>query len=149
MSYFKTSVKVSPQTPVAHNEKVAVDAITEAQNFYSGLPGRLNLPESDVSSLSPAPSTRAEQEDRLIDEIKHQVVINHLYQQQCGSLWIRDVVQDIEGVMIRKRKGEYLYKPPGLEGSSFADAMAMLNVQVKFVLYLCHRTFSLALHFDT
>jgi hypothetical protein len=130
MSYFKTSVKVAPSKPVMRSEKIPVEAITDAHNFSGTLPGRLNVPNSEVSSLSPAPSTRAEQEDRLVDEIKHQVVINHLYQHQCSSLWIRDIGQDLEGVMVRKRRNDYLYKPRTLEGSSFARAMSMLNVQV-------------------
>ncbi len=131
MSYFKTSVKVSPSEPVAHNEKLAVDAIDGAQHFTGSLPGPL-VSDSESSSIYPAHSTRAEQEDRLVDEIKHQVVINHLYQHQCSSLWIRDVSQDVEGVMIRKRRNEYLFKPPGLAESSFAQAMSMLNVKVSF-----------------
>lgn len=136
MSYFKTEIKVAPSQPVALREKIPVEAIATAHNFEGTLPGRLRIPDSEVSSMSPAPSTRAEQEDRLVDEIKHQVVINHLYQHQCSSLWIRDVTQELEGVMIRKRRNEYLYKPRSLEGSSFAQAMAMLNVQVRFYLFL-------------
>lgn len=134
MSYFKTSVKVAPSEPVPHHEKMPVQAIETAHNFEGTLPGRLRIPNSEVSSISHSPSSRAEQEDRLVDEIKHQVVINHLYQHQCSSLWIRDVAQDLEGVMIRKRRNEYLFKPKSLEGSSFARAMAMLNVQVRFYL---------------
>lgn len=136
MSYFKTEIKVAPSQPVAMREKIPVEAIATAHNFEGTLPGRLRVADSEVSSISPAPSTRAEQEDRLVDEIKHQVVINHLYQHQCSSLWIRDVTQELEGVMIRKRRNEYLYKPRSLEGSSFAQAMAMLNVQVRFYLFL-------------
>jgi hypothetical protein len=123
MSYFKTSVKVAaahpPPTP--NNEK-----------FPDALPGTLAPPHSRGNSISPAASSRATQEERLVDEIKHQVVLNHLYQHQCSSLWIRDVSQQIEGVMVRKKRNDYLFKPPGLAESAFAQAMMMLNVQVSF-----------------
>lgn len=120
MSYFKTSVKVAaahpPPTP--NNEK-----------FPDALPGTLAPPHSRGNSISPAASSRATQEERLVDEIKHQVVLNHLYQHQCSSLWIRDVSQQIEGVMVRKKRNDYLFKPHGLAESAFAQAMMMLNVQ--------------------
>jgi hypothetical protein len=129
-SYFKTSINVPAEKSGVDNEKLAVNKITDNQNFPEALQGRLAVADSEVNSISPAPSTRAEQEDRLVDEIKHQVVLNHLYQHQCSSLWVRDVTQQTEGVLVRKRRNEYLFKPPGLASSSFAQAMMMLNVQV-------------------
>lgn len=140
LAYFKPEKKVAPKAD-SHNEKVPVamnpvTALDAAQNFTGNLPGRLNVPDSEVASISPAPSTRAAQEDRLVDEIKHQVVLNHLFQHQCSSLWIRDVNQQSEGVLVRKRRNEYLFKPPGLANSQFAEAMMMLNVQVGYD-FLC------------
>ncbi|KAF8865895.1 hypothetical protein BDZ45DRAFT_735843 [Acephala macrosclerotiorum] len=112
--------------PVALNPVAALDA---AQSFTGSLPGRVAAPDSEVASLSPAPSTRAAQEDCLVDETKHQVVLNHLFQHQCSSLWIHDISQQVEGATVRKRRSEYLLKPPGLANSQFAQAMTMLNVQ--------------------
>lgn len=136
LSYFKPEKKAASKAD-SNNEKVPValnpvTVLDEAQNFQGNLPGRLNVPGSETASLSPAPSTRAAQEDRLVDEIKHQVVLNHLFQHQCSSLWIRDINQQVEGVLVRKRRNEYLFKPPGLATSQFAQAMMMLNVQVRF-----------------
>lgn len=132
MSYFKPAVKPTVSKPNINNEKIPVAALDAAQNFSASLPGTLAAPDSERASLSPAPSTRAAQEERLVDEIKHQVVINHLFQHQCSSLWIRDITQEVEGVMVRKRRNEYLFKPQGLASSQFAQAMMMLNVQVSF-----------------
>jgi hypothetical protein len=124
-SYFQTSVKVAATQVVPDNEK-----------FAGSLPGTLAAPtDSETASLSPAASSRATQEDRLVDEIKHQVVLNHLYQHQCSSLWIRDVGLQVEGVMVRKRRNDYLFKPPGLQSSAFAQAMMVLNVQVSLFLF--------------
>lgn len=131
ISYFQTSTKVAANKPSVGNEKYPLSVVTNSLTFPGSLGGRLAPPASDTGSISPTPSTRAAQEDRLVDEIKHQVVVNHLFQHQCSSLWIRDVADEQEGVMVRKRRNEYLFKPAGLAKSSFAQAMTMLNVQVE------------------
>lgn len=65
-----------------------------------------------------------------MDEIKHEVMCNYLYQQQCGNLWVSDNSGELEGVLLRKRRNEYLSCPPSLARSQFAHACAALNVQV-------------------
>ena len=126
ISYFKTDVKTVPK----------FIAIPDTEKFPGALPGILgnkNPADSEQNSLRP-PSSRATRESRLVDDIKHQVVVNHIFQAQCGALWIRDVSKEKEGVMVRKQRHQYLFKPPGLENSPFAQAMIMLNVQVLFLL---------------
>ena len=118
MSYFKADVR-----------KARNSAIPDTEKFPGSLPGTLARPESDRNS-SRTPSSRATQESRLIDDIKHQVIANHIYQAQCGALWIRDATQQDEGVMVRKQRHHYMFKPPGLADSPFAEAMNLLNVQV-------------------
>jgi hypothetical protein len=70
-----------------------------------------------------------------VDDIMHQVVLNHLYQHQCSSLWIRDYNDNIEGAMVRRKKNDYLFKPQALETSAFARAMTALNVQVRTTFF--------------
>lgn len=142
-SYFKTSVTPAAISgPINDAEKHTRNIVNNANEFQDRLPGSL-APLSNTRPNSPGLNTpqsmsrpgsrngnRQAQDDRLVDEIKHQVVLNHLFQHQCSSLWIRDVSLNSEGAMVRKRKGEYLYRPAGLEQSSFAQAMIALNVQV-------------------
>ena len=142
-SYFKTSVTPAAISgPINDAEKHTRNIVNNANEFQDRLPGSL-APLSNTGPNSPGLNTpqsmsrpgsrngnRQAQDDRLVDEIKHQVVLNHLFQHQCSSLWIRDVSLNSEGAMVRKRKGEYLYRPAGLEQSSFAQAMIALNVQV-------------------
>jgi hypothetical protein len=115
--------------------------MVETEKFHGALPGRLAPIDSDAASLSPSPSThsrpssRAAEEERLVDDIKHQVVLNHLYQHQCSSLWIRDYNDNIEGAMVRRKKNDYLFKPQALETSAFARAMTALNVQVRTTFF--------------
>ena len=67
----------------------------------------------------------------FIDDIKHEVMVNYLYQQQCSQLWVSDGSGEVEGVLLRKARGHYMACPPQLGNSSFAMACAALNVQVR------------------
>lgn len=68
----------------------------------------------------------------FVDDIKHEVMVNYLYQQQCSHLWVADGSGDVEGVLLRKSRGSYMACPPRLADSAFAMACATLNVQVCF-----------------
>ena len=82
---------------------------------------------SRASVLSrPALNTKSS----FLDNIKHEVTVNYLYQQQCSRLWVGDGSGELEGVLLRKKRGEYLACPPPLTNSVFAAACAELNLQV-------------------
>ncbi|KAF2798522.1 hypothetical protein K505DRAFT_346522 [Melanomma pulvis-pyrius CBS 109.77] len=66
----------------------------------------------------------------IMEDIKYEVMVNHLFQQQCGKLWIGDVSGDMEGIIIRKSRGCYVACPPALAQSTFAYYCSLLNVQV-------------------
>lgn len=143
LSYFKTDVasKTGPIPKTHDNEKFARDQLQTAQTF-APLKGTLAAKNGSQQSLQNVsrPTSRSgsranTEDDRLVDEIKHQVVLNHLFQHSCSSLWIRDVTRNLEGVMVRKRRNEYLYKPPALADSAFAQAMMALNVQVSLDIH--------------
>jgi hypothetical protein len=84
------------------------------------------------SANSLANSSRVTLDDgqRSVDDIKHQVILNYLWQKQRGLMWITDTSGQLEGVMIRKNKHEYLCRPPALGCSQFVRSMSLLNVQV-------------------
>jgi hypothetical protein len=67
----------------------------------------------------------------FLDDIKHEVMVNYLYQQQCSHLWVSDGSGEIEGVVLRKTRGQYMACPPQLGSSPFGAACAALNVQVR------------------
>jgi len=79
------------------------------------------------SRASIAPSTRSL---TMVDEIKHEVMVNYLHQQQCGHMWVADGSGQLEGVVLKKYRGEYLACPPELVHSEFGMACQALNVQV-------------------
>jgi hypothetical protein len=65
-----------------------------------------------------------------LEDIKHEVMVNHLFQQQCGKMWIGEVTGEIEGIVIRKSRGTYLACPPALTHSPLVYYCSMLNIQV-------------------
>ncbi|KAI0848396.1 glycosyl transferase family group 2-domain-containing protein [Daldinia vernicosa] len=62
-------------------------------------------------------------------DIKHEVMVNYIYQQQCSHLWVSDGSGDLEGVLLRKSRGVYLTCPSSLTDSTIAMACAALNVE--------------------
>ncbi|ODA83594.1 hypothetical protein RJ55_02109 [Drechmeria coniospora] len=78
------------------------------------------------SSGRSTPSTSG---SMFLDDIKHEVMVNYLYQQQCSHMWVGDGSADVEGVLLRKARGRYMACPPMLGGSPFAVACAVMNVQ--------------------
>ncbi len=99
----------------------------------------LERPGSDMELQPPTPkfgssrnslSARSTQSSAFLDDIKHEVMVNYLYQQQCSHLWVSDGSGEIEGVLLRKARNQYMACPPQLGNSHFATACASLNVQV-------------------
>lgn len=86
---------------------------------------------------SSAPSTRSTGSSVFFDEIKHEVMVNYLYQQQCSYLWVGELAGEAEGVLLRKQRGHYMACPPQLAASPLATSCAALNVQVRFPLLRC------------
>jgi hypothetical protein len=117
MNYFRISKPV--EKPIETEKPQTVDEVY-------GLPSKSNR----LSSAAPSSRSFALSEAQLADDIRHQVLLNHLYQQQRSLLWIRDTSGTVEGVMIRKGRSDYMYSPPQLATSPFAQAMKVLNVQV-------------------
>src|SRR5271155_1865201 len=70
----------------------------------------------------------------FLEDTKHEVMVNYLYQQQCSHLWVSDGSGECEGVLLRKSRNTYMACPPQLGSSPFAAACAALNVQVRFFL---------------
>jgi len=71
----------------------------------------------------------------MIDDIKHEVMVSYLYQQQSSQLWVNPnpapgQSNGNEGVLLRKSKGQYMACPASLSNSLFAEACSALNVHV-------------------
>lgn len=78
----------------------------------------------------PAHAGRDQARATFLDDIKHEVMVNYLYQQQCSRLWVSDGNGVLEGVVVRKTADHYMSCPPELATSPFALSMAALGVQV-------------------
>jgi hypothetical protein len=121
-SYFKAK-KPEPAAPVM-TEKTP--AVTSHHSYNM----ELQPPASRFGSSRNSISNRSTQSSTFLDDIKHEVMVNYLYQQQCSHLWVSDGSGEIEGVLLRKSRNTYMACPPQLGSSAFAAACAALNVQV-------------------
>ncbi|KAI9786304.1 MAG: hypothetical protein M1816_008045 [Peltula sp. TS41687] len=113
--YFKPKSKPAPPTATPG----MVEMVTQ--------PGRL----MEVPSPQSGPSRNSfNSSTSRIDDIKHEVMVNFLYQQQCTNMWIGEQSGQVEGVLLRKARGMYLACPPDLSRSAFHAAAMSLNIQV-------------------
>ena len=122
-SYFKAK-QPAAAAPVTE-EKPAERTPHESYNMDLQPPSSLRFTSSRNSI-----SVRSTQSSTFMDDIKHEVMVNYLYQQQCSHLWVSDGSGEIEGVLLRKSRNTYMACPPQLGSSAFAAACAALNVQV-------------------
>ncbi|KAF3066059.1 hypothetical protein CFAM422_009430 [Trichoderma lentiforme] len=145
-SYFKASTKKAEQEtaapPAPPGKPVAPPRLQQEtrQSVMSEKPPS-SVSGNDMDLQPPTPrfhsrpqsssgrSTPSMQSSMFLDDIKHEVMVNYLYQQQCSQLWVSDGSGEIEGVLLRKARGHYMACPPQLASSPFALACAALNVQ--------------------
>ncbi|CZT53409.1 uncharacterized protein RSE6_14942 [Rhynchosporium secalis] len=122
-SYFKAK---KPEPPVSAVMTEKPQSSSSPQNSFNMA---LQPPQSRIGSARNSISNRSTQSSTFLDDIKHEVMVNYLYQQQCSHLWVSDGSGEIEGVLLRKSKNTYMACPPQLGNSAFASACAALNVQ--------------------
>ncbi|TLD18431.1 hypothetical protein PspLS_10083 [Pyricularia sp. CBS 133598] len=116
-------VRSSGRSPSSNGEKSGAGG----GNDYELQPPSTRF-SSRPASLS-ARSYRSNNSSLIVEDIKHEVMVNYMYQQQCSQLWVSDGSGEVEGVLLRKSKGQYMACPPQLGTSPFAVACAALNVQ--------------------
>jgi hypothetical protein len=98
----------------------------------------LQPPHSRFGSSRNSISARSTQSSQFMDDIKHEVMVNYLYQQQCSRLWVSDGSGEAEGVLLRKARNQYMACPPQLGSTALAAACAAMNVQVSSPWTLFH-----------
>jgi hypothetical protein len=130
--YFKNNKKDASQKKAAAAASSTLP-LPMTEKPRSGFSDELELhsPRFGSSRASLAPSTHSS----FVDEIKHEVMCNYLYQQQCSHLWVSDGTGELEGILLRKGRNAYMACPPQLATSQFAQACAQLNVQVSLVMH--------------
>lgn len=70
----------------------------------------------------------AVRESSHLEMIRHEVMVNYLFQQQCSTMWIGYEATDNEGIMVRRQVGDYLACPPQIIDSVFARGVRALNL---------------------
>lgn len=120
-NYFKANKAAAQQPRIVMEEKSTPAPSRIGNNLEMS-----STPRFGSSRASLAPSTRSS----FVDDIKHEVMVNYLYQQQCSHLWVSDGSGELEGVLLRKSRNNYMACPPQLAHSAFAAACAALNCAV-------------------
>ncbi|EGX96293.1 hypothetical protein CCM_00949 [Cordyceps militaris CM01] len=141
-SYFKAGKATKASVPPPPPAPAAASRPERPERFQSTAISEKPFNANDMELQAPNPryssrpvsvrsghSTPSNQSSYMLDEIKHEVMVNYLYQQQCSQLWVSDGSGEIEGVLLRKSRGHYMACPPQLVHSPFAQACCALNVQ--------------------
>ncbi|KAI0173685.1 glycosyl transferase family group 2-domain-containing protein [Hypoxylon sp. FL1284] len=138
VNYFKAAKPEDKRPkPESNRQKAAGPPVPTGGIFAGDLPSN-SLDLADLNLHAPMPnfgssrnsiSGRSAQSSVFLDDIKHEVMVNYLYQQQCSHLWVSDGSGDVEGVLLRKSRGAYLACPSALADSTIALACSALNVQ--------------------
>ncbi|EFY93702.1 putative glycosyltransferase family 2 protein [Metarhizium acridum CQMa 102] len=144
-SYFKTGNKSEP-TPAQIDVPTARPIRSQQPSSLSDRPlSSFHIGGNDMELQPPTPRFHSRPQSSsgrsgrstpstvgssmFLDDIKHEVMVNYLYQQQCSQLWVSDGSGEIEGVLLRKVRGHYMACPPQLGSSPFALACSAMNVQ--------------------
>jgi hypothetical protein len=129
--------------PLTYTMELPLNEISRAPNSPIQAPPSppplltIYLPSSETEpaeSRSASPYARSIRsiKSRYLEDIRHEVMVNYLFQQQCAYLWLdHENPSDCEGVILRKAKGRYLTCPPQLVESTLATACIELNLQVR------------------
>jgi hypothetical protein len=146
MGFFNDSRKTPAESTPAEGEKPAENQTPpelSQQNSSEKLypPPSPSFPPSGgqtpyTLSGSGRPSFSGSVRSSYIEDIKHEMMVNYLFHQQCSRLWIADGKGELEGVLLRKTRGNYNACPANLANSPFAYYCAQMNVQVKCMFHL-------------
>ncbi|KAH0239210.1 hypothetical protein KCU71_g24255, partial [Aureobasidium melanogenum] len=91
-NYFKAGkgdAEKKPQAPANEMSEISEKPLAPpTPAFASATPSGLSTPRNGLlsSGASIAPSSRS----GFMDDIKHEVMVNYLFQQQCARLWVGD-----------------------------------------------------------
>lgn len=140
-SYFKAEKRQPPEwsagLPVPPSQSMEKRALGENEKDLPGDHGPLFSPPmpnftSSRNSSHSIRTTRSTASSVFLGDIRHQVMVTHVFNQLCKARWIEDIESgQIEGVVLRKARGQYLACPDELADSPFSAACAALNVQVR------------------
>ncbi|KAI9841817.1 MAG: hypothetical protein M1837_000362 [Sclerophora amabilis] len=129
--YFKsrseatTPAGTTPTTPMTPNVQMSekLQPPTRPPSNFDG------MGSTRVGSSRNSVSARSVQSSHM-DDIKHEVMVNYLHQQQWSRMWVNEDSNPSEGVLLRKFRGNYLAAPSDLLDSELLFACSALNVQV-------------------
>lgn len=103
-------------------------ALSQHARAPESTPGPPGPPRRSMSTGDATPMRDGKTASGFIEEIRHGVMANWLYQNQCTRLWVDN--PKVEGVFVRRARGEYDSCPPALVDTRLAQAVNALNLEV-------------------
>lgn len=119
-NYFKASKK--------EDTKATLEAEKPQNDPDHGAPTPGSMPYGSYSYGTSRASLQSSAKSNFMNELKQEVQVNYLFQQQCTARWIGDGAGEKEGVLVRKAREHYLSCPPDLVDSVFGHAVTALNL---------------------
>jgi hypothetical protein len=109
-----------PSNPFGDSNRTSMSIPSRPQSSRS--PSSLSINQAHVSRR------------QTLDIVKHQVMVNYLYQQQGNNGWRSSDESQFQGILLRLSKDNYMTHPPQLAQSALAEALKNLNVQVRIMI---------------
>lgn len=117
-SYFKTGASGSKSE--ASKPATNAEIIPMSQSAKTSRPASL--------APSEAMTNKSARTSRYYEDLRHEVMCSHIYQAQSMMMWVQNPFGGREGVVVKKGRDQIITAPPQLSDSSFAYAVAALNV---------------------
>jgi hypothetical protein len=132
-SYFKAQPQPQPQrqeaVPSPDPSSQRTSETSQEKANHNGIYGS----PRDHSRMGSRTSLSS-QRSSMMEEIRHEVMVNYLFQQQCTRTWIDDTSGASEGVILRKERAQFLACPPALLDSEFGRGCFALNLQAAMTI---------------
>lgn len=116
----KSSSRNQTQSRSEHSQLSRQDSLS-ARDSSGQVTDRHAAPRQQKSRAKSLPgrAMRIQSRATFLEDIKHEVMVNYLYQQQCSRLWVSGGTGVLEGVVVRKTATNYLTCPRELTSSAF------------------------------
>jgi len=90
--------------------------------------GDKSLDNSEKSSMFTGSGTSSSGKSGYVEQVRHEIMCNYMWQQQQSNLWIDNREELEQGIMLRRSRGTYVSAPPDLAYSQFAENVSAMNL---------------------
>jgi len=119
-------VAAQPKVEVATPKRIVQPTVTGMGPYDAKADKSVN--NSEKSSIFTGSGASSSNQSGYVEQVRHEIMCNYMWQQQQSNLWIDDRADLEQGIMIRRSRGTYVSAPPDLAYSRFAASCSAMNV---------------------